>query len=492
MAESLSLTTGFKKSRNFYYSLPLLTFISLLCIVIFLPFNGLYGQDGYEYYQYAAGLKKYMLSGIKPADIFHPMFYSLTGALLSLSGLNITICLQLVSMLSLCLGFFYLTSILRLLNEKSKYITQYALVFYILSPYLLRFSLLIMSDMLAMFFCMAAVYHILNYKKRSATIDFILSSIFIFSAILTRTPTAGLLLIPACLLLYLAITRSDIKSISVSALFVFILLAPEYLLRGRLLFFNGNDGVYLKYLDSFPVWSFSNLFASRFNSVNGFQSYSLPNIIADLALFYHPAYCFAAPLLLIFARRVQFRGIYLIIFISILFYSFFLAGFDSQNKRFLVIAVPLTLIWLYPAFEKATTYTKNKKQYYYLISSIIVAQLILAASTFNKVYRLNLSDRQLTSEVAYYPNKTVYTFGLDGALRYYGTNNKIISLWGATLHKVEPDALVLLNLEQLNTQFNESLPGINLRFIKNHSELTELHHWSSGWILFKTAVKDDK
>jgi hypothetical protein len=177
--------------HNFFQKFPSLItavvlLVALLFIVVVFHFNGLYGQDAHEYLRLNRALSDYFKSAIPLSHSYFSILYPLTGYVLSLSGMNDTWAMQLVSMLALVASFFYLRKLLQLVYPTEKYSGWWVLCFFIFSPYVLRFGLLSMSDMLCLFFLIAACYHALSYFKSGNRRDIMLSVFLCSSAISTR------------------------------------------------------------------------------------------------------------------------------------------------------------------------------------------------------------------------------------------------------------------------------------------------------------------
>src|SRR5579883_1529147 len=95
------------KAYRIYIIFLLLTF----AFTIIVHFNGLYGQDSYEYLRYTYRLVWFVRTGNPPGDFYWPLLYPVVGAVLSIIQKPV-FALQLISMLSLVGAAFYLKKIL--------------------------------------------------------------------------------------------------------------------------------------------------------------------------------------------------------------------------------------------------------------------------------------------------------------------------------------------------------------------------------------------
>lgn len=62
---------------------PIFILVLFILIHLILDFDGLYGQDSYEYLRYTKALHFYFKTGIPPGDYFWPLFYPIIGSIFS-------------------------------------------------------------------------------------------------------------------------------------------------------------------------------------------------------------------------------------------------------------------------------------------------------------------------------------------------------------------------------------------------------------------------
>lgn len=104
--------------RKYYivYLFPILIWI----IVYFgFSFDGLYGQDVYEYLRYTEALKTFLVTGKSPEDYFWGIYYPVFGSILGFIIPNIAMSLQLISVVSLVVTSIYLDKIIRLIYKEN-------------------------------------------------------------------------------------------------------------------------------------------------------------------------------------------------------------------------------------------------------------------------------------------------------------------------------------------------------------------------------------
>ena len=121
--------------------------VSFLLLYLGYGFDGLYGQDGYEYLRYTNALGNYFISGENPGDYFWPLYYPILGALGSYITQSASVSLLLISVLSLSLSGFYLKKSIDLLfsTANTNLSSFYVFVFFLLSPYIFKHGILVMS-----------------------------------------------------------------------------------------------------------------------------------------------------------------------------------------------------------------------------------------------------------------------------------------------------------------------------------------------------------
>jgi hypothetical protein len=143
-----------ENSLMFYATLLLI----VIGFVLIAGFNGLYGQDAHEYLRYSKALHEFFVSGKNPGDYFWSIIYPLLGAGLSFILPEI-FSMQIISIISLIISCILLEKILILLYQEQRILVRiYVLLFFFFSPYILRASIVAMSDMLSLVFILAAFY----------------------------------------------------------------------------------------------------------------------------------------------------------------------------------------------------------------------------------------------------------------------------------------------------------------------------------------------
>jgi len=242
----------------------------------------------------------------------------------------------------------------------------------------------------------------------------------------------------------------------------------------------------LSYMTENPNWSIMNWFKSGFHGINGYQSYHQPNIIYVFYNFFHPAYLFCGIVFLFFLKKQDFSTLVSKwLLFSILVYALFLAGFDSQNMRFLILSFPLVLILLFPAFERLVGFLIRKKLFYGVMVCIFLLQIIFAGYSFTSVYNSNKNDRDIVKAIQVYPGKTVYTFEVDGIIQAYQLHNKSVNIWYKPITSIQPNSLLVLNPDKIRTQFKGQIVEQNLELIFKKGHPVLIRSFNDGINLYQ-------
>lgn len=410
-----------------------------------------------------------------------PVIYPLTGALLSFV-LGPVQSLQFVSIVAFAAVLIYIFKIINLVFPEAKTNnTIYIILFGLLSPYFLRLSFCVMSDMLAIAFCTASIYHILKHRFSCEKKEFIYSVILAILAVLTHYSSFIILITPLVVL-----TRDHYKKSTFTAFVISITLMSVALITIMLIqpdiFLNAFHHPLLQ------KWSFTNFITSEFNFEDGLHAYRFPNIIFVLFPFIHPGFCFAGLLFLLMTiQSFRKEKIMLLIALSLLIYLLFLAGIPNQNIRILTMAFPMVMIIYYTPFHRLLTsvFNSNRKKTL-LIGSIILLQTILFFFAFKGIRTMNKTERSLCEKLMHYnlADHPIYTFGMDGAIRTYGIRNKTINLWSTKVTTLPQGSFILINEPELNQQWKGKLPMLNWEYIRQNYKPYPTGLKEGNWTLY--------
>ena len=475
---------------------PLFLFGALLVLQILIAvifhFNGLYGQDGHEYLRLLRAFDEYFKEGKTFPHTYFPIFYPLTAFILSKVIRNDIWALQLVSMLSLTLSFFSLRNLIRKIYGDERFLNGWLICFFFFSPYVFRFGLLSMSDMLCLLFIVVAVSHCVEYWANGKTKDAVYGIAFSMCAAETRYAAVIIIIIPALLILVSILKRRSWKSAVISMLVITVLLLPDLIIRQRLFFFSlANKSFSIDYTFNAYAWSPLNFFRNTFQNPDGYQHYAFWNIVAATFNIIHPAYLFAGILFLFFMKKKDagpFEVKWLLGIIAL--YGLYIAGLNYQNNRYLLLSFPFVLVVLYPAFKRIVEkFLVSENSRWILFACVIIIQQVFFWYSFSTICSLNHTEREIAISLKSYAGRTLYTCSINGALNSYELSNEIVDLYNNRLSSAPPNALLLFNYDEFTEHFKDENPMINWKFFNDHYHLAILRSYPLGWALYSIEPK---
>ncbi len=462
-------------SRFFY---PLLFFV-MLAFVNAVGFNGLYGQDAYEYFRYSKALHHFFITGKNPGDFFWSFMYPLTGSLLSFV-FSPVFSLQLVSMLSFLFTFYFTEKILlHFYSDKKNAIRFYLLLFWFLSPFSLRSAVTCMSDMLCLNFIMGSLYFLVKLSAGKIN-SFLYFVLFACLACITRYAAAVILLFPFFYAVKIFAGRFNFRILLLSLITAAVILIPLVVIK------SGNVHSLLPHYFIFE-WNVANLFKSEFLTADGLQTYTLPNIVYCFSNLYSPGYFFAGLIVLFFTRKIFFKEPFIkIVLLSWYSYAFFVGCIPFQNNRVLLLSFPLVLVFLFPAAQLSWKYISekftNKKV---VLITVAMLQLVLFTRAFIPFYHYNANEQKIISFIQSVPHTTVYTTEMTAALNAFDVKHTVIDLWNESINKINKPALLLVNLPKFEKQYENMNVMSNYNIIRNKTQITLVKNFDSGWQLYE-------
>ncbi|MGH2665140.1 ArnT family glycosyltransferase [Flavobacterium sp.] len=466
------------KIHHFFYLFPIFVWVTLY---YGLSFDGLYGQDSYEYLRYTEALRSFMQTGKSPGDYFWGVYYPIFGSILSFIIPNTAIALQLISVFAFSITAFYLEKIIQLTyNENSA--QNIPFLFFILSPIALVHSILIMSDMLACCFTTLAIYHLLLFIQKDTNRNFLFGAVLAVFALLTRY-AAAVILLPFCVLALIhLIKKKNYTYLLLSVLFSGLVAIPHIVIRSQ----NSLQFLSHPWLQS---WSFLNIFQSDFTTVDGETKNRYINLIYTFFTFFHPAFLFFG--IVLFAvflkrRKITFYKYQKLFLTAILLYLLFLGGIPFQNKRFLILSFPLAIAFLFPFIKEFFEVLKNQKAVFIVI---ILIQFSIGLYYGKPFYQRNSLEKNIADGIRTYQGNTLYAFDIDIALKNRKLDFRYKSLWKEKLPDFEKNALLLVNEKQLEKQWKGKNPWLNWETVKQDYQLEKLKNFPGDFNLYRIVEK---
>jgi hypothetical protein len=461
---------------NYNRLLSFLPFVVLTFFVYLIDFNGLYGQDSYEYARYSLVWKDFILGGTKPSDYFWPLLYPFLGSIISILIPN-PYSLQLLSLISFLFSALLIEKIIiKIYCASGDQAKQYVFLFFSLSPFILRASTVVMSDMLCLLFILLSTYFFILIQENFLNKYLYLYVISFTASIMTRYAAFIILLPTAFHLFYSNYSKIRFKNILVILLIIFTLISPHLYIRSN----NSLNFIQHQWILN---WNPLNFFKNAFNTVDGNYKYIFPNIIYGFCSLVHPGFIFLGIIFLLFFRKniLQSQEVKILI-VAVFIYAIFISGIPFQNLRFLLLSFPAIILIFYPSYIKITD--KLKKYNTFLFISIIIIQLLFFYRVFKPFYIYNKTEKTISNSLLKYPSRAIYTLELDPALNYYGLKSEIVNLFTNRLSEVKQDSYLLFNEKKFTKEFKNENPMINYEYIKSHKQLVKLEEYPEGWVLY--------
>lgn len=459
-------------------SVLVLIFISIRYVI---GFNGLYGQDSYDYLRFTNALSIYFKTGNDPGSFFWPVNYPVLGAVLSFFIPSKVLALQLISYLGLVVSFILIFKIIETMYQiPGKILLVYLSLSFILSPYMLRASVVVMSDMLALVFSLATFLSIINYLKTDYRPYFLMALAFSLLAGFTRHHTFVIMILPMVYAVYIIVKRKDYTLMLFSIFISIFAVFPTIWLKG-------NEFSAFTDHQWFLDWSPQNWFKNKFTTSDGQANYLFPNIIYGFYYMVHPGFIFPGIVLIIFVRKIDFKNpIAQLIIAMVILNGLFIGGIPFQNLRFHILIYPFVLILLSPAIVRLDSKISTKHILKpVLLIFVVLIQITLFVYLFEKFYSSNKLEKLIAATISDYPGNPVYTFAIDQAIKTYTPEKDVKNIWYNKYENFDKGSLFLFNEKKFKKQWEGKNPWINWQNANRNYTLETLEILPEGWVLYE-------
>jgi hypothetical protein len=471
----LNKLTAFFYQRLALFSLPLLFIVALRIV----GFDGLYGQDSYEYLRYANAIQEYITDGVHPGNYFWPVLYPTLGSLLGFVFGSIAFALQLISCVSFGIACIYILKILRLLYPKATYSFFYVLIFAVFCPFLVKMGLIVMSDALTLVFVVLTVYFFFkSYIKHTNLVP-----IFIFAtcALMTRYASVCITFPIIIYSLFLVWKRKQYIQFLLAFLGSCVVTIPFLIFQWGA-WFEATANPFLQ------TWSVGNYFKSSFTTGDGIAHYTFPNIIYALYVFFHPGFIFLGSILSVLQLKhykslLAFHQKILLVCSGL--YILFLAGIPFQNPRILGLVFPLILLLLFPAFLKFIEIKFIKRFLKPIAVASLVLQWVFFVMTFQLIFERTITEKELATMIQPYQSARLYSFDVDLAMKGRGLDFDFKNMFIERYEDFQKNDLILFDPARYKTQWKGKTPMQNWEFIEKNYSLKVLESHKNGWKLYR-------
>lgn len=475
------MKTFLQSSFLIYQTLAMLSFAVLRWG---FGFDGVFGQDAFEYARYASAWLNFMREGIDPGDYFWPMIYPLLGAVLAyITFLPISFCLQFLSTFSLGTIAYLLHR--RVEAKRPQVISEtvvYAIVILatFLSPYMFRAGMIVMTDMLAALFVLLT-FTCYDWWLKTSKNSFI--TLMLFSAALATMTRYGsfILIVFPFIFSIKRLQKEHIRYYLLGFTLGLIVCIPHFYVRWN------NSDAFLQH-SALHDWSFLHFFNIPEHSFQGLLGLRLPNIIIVLSPFVHPGFFMLGIVSLgsLFYSKIDKK--YRVYWIAILVYLLFIAGFDNKelpmNMRYFIICQPLILSAM---LSKIFLLPQNiLKRGILLLPVILLSSFVLTISTIRKNVLIGSIEKEIADHIQRLnPSGTVYSYGMDVSLNY-----RLPAYQFQTLFKneaVQPDKndYLLCQDNWLTGRLKDLEPGAVYRRLLEEDRLILDEELTGGWLLYR-------
>lgn len=447
-------------------------------------FDGLYGQDPYAYYDFAHELGNAINDGRAPGVFFWPLGYPvLLLVTFTFVGDQPIVGQTLNIVLGAALPvLIYLLGHLIGLKRAGALIAGIVMA---VCGQALQSSLVIMSDMPALFWATASAISLTLYWKRYKQLTWWLVLAFALLSVASITRWIYLILFVPWGLSILILWRGRIhwKALILAFLPVLMIITPQ-LVYSRL---TASPGLNHEWTNS---WALNNAFERQFTNVDGHFSYAQINAVYYAQAVYAPY--FVAPLLSLFIPIGMLkRGlIWLVLLISWMILPYlFLCGIPYQNIRFILIVFPPVSLLVGAGMENTIELLQKSRTRHFVFHIIGFAiatfgagqTLITARQNIQTFIERHQGDKAVAEWVAQSvpDDSTVYTFGLTLTLKHY-TKLTIFELYYETPETLQArwvqgqDDYLLLNLWDIEHQWAGREPDIAYQWFFDVRGLTRL------------------
>jgi hypothetical protein len=466
------------------YLLPIGGALLLLLLAQALGFNGLYGQDAYEYLRQCTALRDYWQGQpMPPATMGDRAFSSgfpVLGAALSLLGIEPVTALRLVNAVAIGASLWFFMGCVRLLTPGAHARSRYTwAIVLLIAPVVVRSGTTLMSDAVGLAAVLASLRYGLSAMEHPHWRSLFLTGLAAGVAVSARW-VEGLILLPLGIFIGVKMTRHRaFLPLLSAALGVGVGLGLLWLGKKPL------DLVFSLPPQSYQ-WSFVHIFQRQFTSADGHISYWLPNWMYVFSPLVHPA-CFAPLLLLIpLWRRTDLHlTAKKIILAGIVLYLLGLAGLPSRSTRFLLPAYAWTLLLWFPAWDRCVSYGA------YFVPQILRWVLIGAVSfqlgciawEMKPLIEHNRWERHIAEQVKTNvpPDAAIYGMQIDISLRHYLPHLIWHNTWTYRYDSIPSGSYFLINEPLYNSQWEGRNPQINFQSVAHRLDtVTQLQR---GWWL---------
>lgn len=453
--------------------LPALPLAAALAASAAAGYAGLNGQDAHDYLRLARGYTAWLHGGARPVMVEHPHGLPLLAAIIGASGIGELAALRLISaagLLAVLLAFR--DALLR--QCRDPLVTNgFLLLAFGLSPFLLRQSLTVMSDVPAIG-CGAFAYACaLRWHDGRGWRWLLLAFALLAIGSAFRLAIAPVIAVFACWVVREALGWRRAGRMAMLAALVAALIG--------MLCWPSILHAYAR----LPMehWSPANLLRSAHLSDDGVLAYALPNLAYVLSVPVHPGFVPIGALLLPFFRLKDLASPGAVLALSIfMVYALFVGCMPYQNDRVLLLAQPFAAAVLFPAFLRAWGWLAAKGWIPFAFAASLLGQGLLFLRAVVPFVQQAANERELCGLVCAKEQGVVYTHGLGAAFSTYCPRTTVHELWSLPPGPYAKGALFVVNPANLDAQWRGMRPWVHWRRAQAQG-VVALARRDDGWVV---------
>lgn len=325
-----------------------------------------------------------------------------------------------------------------------------------LSPFLLRYALVCMSDLPAMALVMLSWWAWGRAVADRKVHWWVLCSVAAIAAVQVRLASAPMLGGLVLMSMYRVVPKRWSRIfLSACGMLLALLILPVLL----------NMPTWLDAVEGTPLadWTPLNLFRRELHSDDGVLRYPLPNVLRLFSVFVHPGFLPLGALLLLFVRKVDIEGaLQRAAAAMLIIYLLFVGCMPFQNDRVLLLAQPFAAFLLYPAFARLwVRVTVGTRKIWLWFTILLVLQAALFVRAMIPFIRNARVERELATEVIVSGATHIYTHGMGAAFTNLCPQQRITELWYGPITRFEKGALVVVKPLELKDQWTGLHPAAN-------------------------------
>lgn len=418
-----------------------------------LGYEGLNGQDAYDYLRIAKEWTHGLHGGPKPAMAEHPHGYPIVAAVLGSVVGSPLLGLRLISAFGLGAIILLVRRILLRPGNDLHTVNAFALIGIALCPFLLRHAMVAMSDVATIALLLASLLLLQRWLVRRSAVNLVLTITFMVLALSFRLAAAPIVLVMLAWCLWSLLPPRVFRLLVALASVLLLLTAAWW--WPRLSAWAGHGPL--------AEWSAFNLFRTELHSDDGMLRYRFPNLVYVLSVFVHPGFLPIGALLIPFLRWSDLRLLESRISLSIVaVYLLFIAGMPFQNDRVLLLIQPFVALLFYPAFQRAAAFVQKRMRHPAVAVAVLaLVQTGLFIRAVLPFVRQAETERVLAEQLNRHSATRIYTHGMGAALDELCPQAEITELWYAELDSFQSGAYVVVDPVSLADQWQGRAPALN-------------------------------